>query len=65
MFFVSIFDLNAYKLPRPHCKHWIFGRSFHQQGTANENVLESDYVPLSEGTTRCCSLTDPRLLEGM
>ncbi len=41
------------------------GRSFQQPGTVNENVLESDFEPLCDGTTRCCSLADPRLLEGM
>ncbi len=34
------------------------GRSFHQPGTVNENVLESDFVPFSDGTTRCHSLAD-------
>ncbi len=29
----------------------------------NENVLESDFKPLCEVTTRRCSLSDPRLLE--
>ncbi len=38
------------------------GRSFHQQGTVNENVMESDFVPPYDGTTRC---TDLRVLEGM
>ncbi len=41
------------------------GSSFHQPGTVNENVLESDFVPLCDGTTRRCSLADLRLLEGM
>ncbi len=39
--------------------------SFHQPGTVNENVLESDFLPLCDGTTRCRSLTDLRNLEGM
>ncbi len=30
----------------------------------NENVLESDFVPLSDGTTRRRSLADLRLREG-
>ncbi len=34
------------------------GRSFHQPGTVNENVLESDFVPFCDGTTRRHSLTD-------
>ncbi len=41
------------------------GSSFHQPGTVNENVLESDFVPLCDGTTRHRSLADLRLLEGM
>ncbi len=41
------------------------GRSFHQPGTVNENVLESDFEPLCDGTTRRRSLADLRLLEGM
>jgi len=32
------------------------GRSFHRPGTVNENVLESDFVPLCDGTTRRRSL---------
>ncbi len=39
--------------------------SFHQPGTVNENVLESDFVPLYDSTTRRCSLADLRLLEGI
>ncbi len=41
------------------------GRSFHQPGTGNENVLESDFEPLCNGTMRRRSLADLRLLEGM
>ncbi len=41
------------------------GRSFHQPGTVNENVLERDFVLLCDGTTRRRSLADLRLLEGM
>ncbi len=41
------------------------GRSFHQPGTVNENVLESDFEPLCDGTMRRRSLADLRLLEGM
>ncbi len=39
------------------------GRSFHQPGMVNENVLESDFEPLCDGTTRRRSLADLRLLE--
>ncbi len=28
------------------------GSSFHQPGTVNENVLESDFEPLCDGTSR-------------
>ncbi len=41
------------------------GSAFHQPGTVNENVLESDFEPLCDGTTRRRSLADLRLLEGM
>ncbi len=41
------------------------GRSFHRPGTVKENVLESDFEPLCDGTTRRRSLADLRLLEGM
>ncbi len=41
------------------------GGSFHQPGIVNENVLESDFEPLCDGTTRRRSLADLRLLEGM
>ncbi len=34
-------------------------------GVNGENVLESDFVPICDGTTRLRSLTDLRLLEGM
>ncbi len=40
------------------------GRSFHQPGTVKENVLESDFEPLCDGTVRRRSLADFRLLEG-
>ncbi len=41
------------------------GGSFHRPGTVNENVLESDFEPLCDGTARRRSLADLRLLEGM
>ncbi len=43
----------------------VVGQSFHQPRTVNENVLESDFVRLCDGTTRRRSLADLRLLEGM
>ncbi len=39
------------------------GRSFHRPGTVNENVLESDFEPLCDGTTRRRSLADLRLTQ--
>ncbi len=30
----------------------MVGRSFHQPGMVNENVLESDFEPLCDGTMR-------------
>ncbi len=41
------------------------GRSFHQMGTVNENVSESDFVPLWDGTVMCRSLAEHKLLEGI
>ncbi len=41
------------------------GRSLHQPGIVNENVLGSDFEPHCDGTTRRQSLADLRLLEGM
>ncbi len=34
------------------------GRSFHQPGMVKENVLESDFEPLCDGTARRRSLAD-------
>ncbi len=45
--------------------HSVVSGSFQQPGTGNENVLESDFEPLCDGTMRRRSLTDLRLLEGM
>ncbi len=40
------------------------GRSFHQVGTVNEKVCESDFVPLwDHGTIMRCSLAERKLLE--
>ncbi len=40
------------------------GRSFHQVGTVNEKVSESDFVPFWDGTIKRCSLAECKLLEG-
>ncbi len=40
------------------------GRSFHQEGTVNEKVCESDFVPLWDGTIKRCSFAESKLLEG-
>ncbi len=39
-------------------------RSFHQVGTVNEKVCESDFVPLWDGTIKRRSLAECKLLEG-
>ncbi len=39
------------------------GRSFHQMGTVNEKVSESDFVPLWDGTVMRRSLAERKLLE--
>ncbi len=41
------------------------GKIIPQPGTVNENVLESDFVSLCDGTTRRHSQVDLRRLEGM
>ncbi len=41
------------------------GRSFHQMGTVNEKVSESDFVPLWDGTVMRRSLAERKLLEGI
>ncbi len=40
------------------------GRSFHQVGTVNEKVCESDFVPLWDGTIMRRSLVERKRLEG-
>ncbi len=40
------------------------GRSFHQEGTFNLKVRESDFVPLWDGTIKRRSLAERKLLEG-
>ncbi len=39
------------------------GRSFHQEGTFNLKVCESDIVPLLDGTIKRRSLAECKLLE--
>ncbi len=39
------------------------GRSFHQVGTVNEKVCESDVVALWDSTVMRCSLAERKLLE--
>ncbi len=41
------------------------GRSFHQMGTVNEKVSESDFVPLWDGTIMRLSLAERKLLKGI
>ncbi len=40
------------------------GRSFHQEGTVNEKVSESDVVPLWDRTIKRYSLAECKFLEG-
>ncbi len=40
-------------------------RSFHQMGTVNEKVCESDFGPQWDGTVMRRSLAERKLLEGM
>ncbi len=40
-------------------------RSFHQMGTVNEKVCESDFVSLWDGTVMRRSLAKRKLLEGI
>ncbi len=40
------------------------GRSFHQEGTFNVKVSESDFVPLWDTTIMRRSLAERKLLEG-
>ncbi len=45
---------------------WIeLGRSFHQMGTVNEKVCESDFVSLWDGRVMRRSLAECKLLEGI
>ncbi len=46
---------------------WCSGWEEHptQPGTVNRNVLESDVVPLWDGTVSCRSLNNLRLLKGL
>jgi len=53
------------KIVRDSAFRMRVGSYFQQPGTVNENVLESDFVPLCDGTMRHRSLSDLRLLEGM
>ncbi len=41
------------------------GWSFHQMGTVNEKVCESDFVPLWDCTVMHHSLAERKLLEGI
>ncbi len=41
----------------------LSSRSFHQEGTVNVKVSESDLVALWDGTVMRCSLAERKLLE--
>ncbi len=60
----------SFQLSLENCQGFQYSRmgvgsSFHQPGTVTENVLESDFVPLCDDTTRRLSPADLRLLEDM
>ncbi len=59
------FSVSCLKIDRDPAIRIGVGRLFHHPGMVNENVLESDFEPLCDGTTRRRSLADLRLLEGM
>ncbi len=42
----------------------VLGRSFHQEGTFNLKVCESDFVPLWDSIIKQRSLAERKLLEG-
>ncbi len=58
-------EFSAMKIVRESAFGIGVGRSFHQPGTVNVNVLERDFEHLCDGTMRRRSLADLRLLEGM
>ncbi len=42
----------------------VLDRSFHQEGTVNEKVCESDLVLFLDGKVICRSLAECKLLDG-
>ncbi len=63
MFF--FFFCRFLKMGKDSAARTEFGRSFHQMGTVNKKVCESDFVPLWDGTIMRCSLAERKLLEGI
>ncbi len=53
------------KMGKDSAARIVSGRSFHQMGTVNEKVCESDFVPLWDGTVMRRSLAERKLLEGI
>ncbi len=47
---ISVFSCRL-KMVRDSAFRMGVGSSFHQPGTVNENILESGFVPLCDGTT--------------
>ncbi len=52
------------KLTKDSAAQIELGRSFHQVGTVNVKVSESDFVPLWDGTIKLRSLAECKPLEG-
>ncbi len=61
----DVFFCRFLKMGKDSAARIEFGRSFHQVGTVNEKVSESDFVPLWDGTVKRRSLAERKLLEGI
>ncbi len=61
----DVFFSHFLKMVKDSAARIEFGRSFHQMGTVNEKVCESDFVPLWDGAVMRRSLAERKLLEGI
>ncbi len=52
------------KMAKDSTARIVLGRSFHQEGTFNLKVCESDFVPLWDSIIKQRSLAERKLLEG-
>ncbi len=62
---IKMEDMCFYSFLEDSAARIELGRSFHQMGTVNEKVSESDFVPLWDGTIKRRSLAERKLLEGI